>query len=78
MASILTRFEPFEFLPVRTSKTLVYTAPVDNKEALYHRIVEACQTICNCPGIFEWMQQLMMRLVKAFTESHGGYFEYSL
>jgi hypothetical protein len=29
---------------------LVYAAPVDNEEALHHRIVDACQTICNYPG----------------------------
>jgi hypothetical protein len=29
-------------------QTLLYSDPVDNEEAL-HRIVDACQIICNCP-----------------------------
>jgi hypothetical protein len=29
--------------------SLVHAAPVDDEEA--HRIVDACQTIRNCPGI---------------------------
>jgi hypothetical protein len=45
-------------------KTLVYAAPVDNKEALYHYIADACQTICNYLNISEWMQQAMARCVK--------------
>jgi hypothetical protein len=46
MASTLTKFE---------STCLVYAAPVDNEEALHYRIVDACQTIRNYPGIFERM-----------------------
>jgi hypothetical protein len=51
MASTLARFESSGFLPVGTPKALVYAAPVDNEEALHHRIVDACQTIRNCPDI---------------------------
>jgi hypothetical protein len=29
--------------------------PVNNNEALHHRTVDACQTIRNCPGIYERM-----------------------
>jgi hypothetical protein len=28
-------------------RTLVYAAPVDTEEALHHRIVDACHTICS-------------------------------
>jgi hypothetical protein len=61
--------------PVGTpKKTLVYAAPVGNKEALHHRIVDARQTIWNYPGIYEWMQQSTMRHVEVCTESHRGHF----
>jgi hypothetical protein len=53
---------------------LVYAAPVDNEEALHHCIVSAYHTICNYCGMFEWMQQSMMRHVEACIESHGGLF----
>jgi hypothetical protein len=35
------------------------------KEALHHRTVDACQTIRNCPGIFERMLRSMIQSVKA-------------
>jgi hypothetical protein len=73
MASTLARFESFGFLPVGHQKTHVYAAPVDNEEALHHRIVHACQTIRNYPGNFERMQWAMMRRVEVCIESHGGY-----
>jgi hypothetical protein len=59
-------------------KPLVYAAPVDNEEALYHRIVDACQTMRNFPGIFEQMRRSMMRRVEACVESRGGHFEHLL
>jgi hypothetical protein len=34
-------FKSSRFLPMGTPKTLVYAAPVDNQEALYHCIVVA-------------------------------------
>jgi hypothetical protein len=54
----------------------MYAAPVDNEKALHHRIVDACQTICNYPGIFEHMRRSMMRRVEGCIESHGGHFEH--
>jgi hypothetical protein len=30
----------------------MYAAPVDNEDALHHRLVDACQTICNYPPHF--------------------------
>jgi hypothetical protein len=53
MVSTLARFESSGFLPVGTTKTPLYAAPVDNEEAL--RTVDACQTIRNYPGVFERM-----------------------
>jgi hypothetical protein len=49
--------------------TPVYAAPVDNEEALHHRIVDACQTIRNCPGIFGRMPRSMSRRVLNLMEA---------
>jgi hypothetical protein len=68
--SRLTRFESSGILPVGTLKTLVYTAPVENKEALHPHTVDACQTIRNYPGIFERMWRSMMRHIETCIESH--------
>jgi hypothetical protein len=70
MASTLARFESSRFLPVGTPKTIVNAAPVNNEEALNHRTVDACQTIRNCPGIFELMRRYMLRRVEACIESN--------
>jgi hypothetical protein len=69
---------PLDFYLWGHLKTLVYADPVDNEEALHHRIVDVCQTICNYPGIFEQMRRSMMRRVEACIESHGGHFEHLL
>jgi hypothetical protein len=50
---------PLDFYLWGHLNTTVYAAPVYNEEA--RSIVGACQTICNYPGNFEWMQQSMMR-----------------
>jgi hypothetical protein len=55
MASTLAKFESSGLLPVEIPKSFVYAAPVDNEEALHNRTADACQTICNYPGIFERM-----------------------
>jgi hypothetical protein len=46
---------PLDFYLWGRLKTLVYAAPVVEEEAFHHRIVNACQPIRNCPGIFERM-----------------------
>jgi hypothetical protein len=56
-------------------KSLLYSASFDNEEALQHRIVDACETIHNYPGIFERMRRSMMRHVEAYIESQGGQFQ---
>jgi hypothetical protein len=71
-------FNTLDSYPWRHLKTLVHAAPVDNEEVLYHRTVDACQTIHNYPGIFERMRRSMVRRVEACTESHGGHFEHFL
>jgi hypothetical protein len=79
MASTLARLESFGFLPVGTRKNpCVNAAPVDNEEALHHCIVDACQTIRNCPAIFGRMRRSVMRRVETCVESHGGHFEHLL
>jgi hypothetical protein len=75
VASMHARFESSGFLPVGTSKILVYTAPVDNKEVLHNCSVNAWQSIGNYPGIFGLIRRFMMRRVEACSQSHGGYFE---
>jgi hypothetical protein len=54
-------------------KTRAYATPDDNKKAL-HCTVDACQTICNCPGIPERVRRSMIRRVEACIEIHGEYF----
>jgi hypothetical protein len=71
MASTLSRFESSGFLPAGTPKTLAYAVPANNKQALHHCTVDACQTIRNNPTISERMWQAMTRHMKACTESHG-------
>jgi hypothetical protein len=53
MASTLARFKSSGLWKWEHLETLVYATPVDNEEALHRRIVDACQTILNYPGIFE-------------------------
>jgi hypothetical protein len=57
-------------------KTLVYAAPLHNKETLHHRSVDACQTIHNYPVVFEGMPPSIMRRVEAYVESHGRHSEH--
>jgi hypothetical protein len=68
-------FNPLDFYLWGHIKPLVYAAPVDDEEALHHRIVDVCQTIRNCPSIFEQMRRSKMRRVDAYIEFHGGHFE---
>jgi hypothetical protein len=65
---------PLDFYVWGHHTTHVSTAPVDNEEA--HRIVDACQTIRNYPGMFARMRRPMMKRVQACTESDGGQFEH--
>jgi hypothetical protein len=46
---------------------LMYAVPVDNEEALHHRILDTCYSINNYAGIFEWMRRSLMRRVEAST-----------
>jgi hypothetical protein len=69
---------PLDFYLWGHLKTLVYAAPVDNEEALHHRIVDACHTLQTYPSIFEQMWWSMMRHVQACIESHGEHFEHLL
>jgi hypothetical protein len=68
---------PLDFYLWKHLKALMYAAPVDNEETL-HRIVDACQTIRNCPGISERTRRSVMRRVEACIETHGGHFEHFL
>jgi hypothetical protein len=49
----LPDLNPLDFYLLGHLKTFVYAAPVDNEEALHHRIVDACQTTCNYSSISE-------------------------
>jgi hypothetical protein len=77
MTSILARFESCGFLSVGSPKTVVYTTPVTNEEALHHRIVMPLR-LRNYPDISEQMRCSMMRRVEACIESHGRHFEHIL
>lgn len=59
-------------------KIMAYSAPMENNEAFHQCSFYACQTICNCPGAFERVQQPKIRCVHGFTDSGGGYFEHLL
>jgi hypothetical protein len=72
----LPDFNSLDFYLWGNLRTLVYVAPFDNEETLHHRIVDACQTIHNYPGIFERRRRPMIRHVEACIESHGGHFEH--
>jgi hypothetical protein len=74
----LPRVNPLDFYLWGHLKALVCATPVVNEEALYHHNVDACQTICNNPGIFEWMLQSTMRRVEACIDSRGGHFAHLL
>jgi hypothetical protein len=78
MASTLTTIESSGLLRVGTYKTLVYAASIYKEEARHRRIAHACQTIHNCPSIFQRMRQPTLRRVEACIESHGGHFEHLL
>jgi hypothetical protein len=67
MASTLAWFQSSGDLP----QIRVYSAPVDQEEALHRSVVDACQTIHNYSG----MSERMKRHVEACIDSHGGYFE---
>jgi hypothetical protein len=64
--------DPLDFNLCGHLRALVYAVPVDNEEALHHRIVDACQTI------FEWMWRSIMRHVEVCVESHEGHFKHLL
>jgi hypothetical protein len=70
--------DPLDFYMWRHLKALAYAAPVDNKEGLAIRTVDACQTIRNHPAIFERTRRSMMSRVEACIESHGGQFDHLL
>jgi hypothetical protein len=54
-------------------KTLVCAAPVDKAKALHHRIVDACQTTRNYPGIYERLRLSMMRRIEGCIKPHGHF-----
>jgi hypothetical protein len=77
-STLHAKFEFSRFLSGEHLNSFVYAALVGNEEALHYRIVDACQTISNYPGIFAHVQLSMMRRVEACMESHGGHFEHLL
>jgi hypothetical protein len=59
-------------------KSRVYGGPVDNKDVLQHRVVDACQSTQSYPDVFEWMQWSMMRCGDTCIKSHQGRFDHLL
>ena len=62
-------FTPLDSYSWRHSKTLVYSAPVENEEALHERMFDACQTIRNRPQTFESVRQSVVRSDHAGIDS---------
>jgi hypothetical protein len=56
----------------------MYEAAIYNEGVLHHRILDACQTIRNHPGIFKRMRRSMMRGIEACIQSYGGHFVHLL
>jgi hypothetical protein len=52
----------YRFLPWRHLTTLVYSAPIENEEALHQRMFDACQSIRNRPETFEMVQQSVIQV----------------
>jgi hypothetical protein len=48
MTFTLAWFQSYEFLPVGTPRNPCVS--VDNEEAVHHRIVDACQSLCSYPA----------------------------
>jgi hypothetical protein len=61
MASTFSRFESSGFSPMGTPRDSCVCSPVDSEEALQHRLVDACQTIRNHPGVFQQMEWSVSR-----------------
>jgi hypothetical protein len=57
----MPELNPMDFYLRRHLNTPAYSASVDSEEALHHGIVDACQTIHICPGIFEQIRRSTMR-----------------
>jgi hypothetical protein len=43
-------FNHFDFYLWRHLESLVYSAPIENKEALHQRMFDTCQTVCKLRG----------------------------
>lgn len=56
-------------------KSLVYSSPVESEEDLLARILAACQTIQDMPGIFENMRRSLVRRCHLCINNRGGIFE---
>jgi hypothetical protein len=54
-------------------KYLVQSLPVENGKTLHQRVLDACQTIRNPPGIFESVRQSTIGTVHMCTDSGGGH-----
>jgi hypothetical protein len=67
---------PLDFYLLGHLNTFMYAPPDNNEETLHHRIVNACQTIRNYPGIFERRRRFMMRRVEECIDSPAGHFEH--
>jgi hypothetical protein len=65
ISTLHARFQSSGFYLWEHQKILVYTAHIDNEEALHHRTVDACQIIRNYPDIFVRMLRSMMTRVEA-------------
>lgn len=56
-------------------KSLVYTTPIENEDDLINRIIAACNTVRNTPGIFERVRSSMRRRAESCIIVGGGHFQ---
>lgn len=69
---------PIDFYVWGHLKTLVYERPIDTRDDLLRRIIDACETIRNTYGIFERVRQSMTRRVDACIRENGRHIEHLL
>ena len=58
-------------------RLLLYSAPIENDETLYHRVFDTWQTTYNRPGTFERVGQSMLKNVHSCIDWGEEYFDIS-
>lgn len=69
---------PLDFCIWGFLKTLVYSTPVENIDDLRDRIIVACETIRNTPGLFQRIRNSIRRRVESCILVEGRHFQHLL